>query len=57
MNMPVQTRKYFITRHNKETEIQNNSLDGYSKSETLTGEATLEYSKISHTDYKRLKPR
>ena len=55
--MPVQTRKYFITRHNKETEIQNNSLDGYSKSETLTGEATLEYSKISHTDYKRLKPR
>ena len=55
MNMPIQTRKYFIARHNKETEDINNKADG--KTENYTGEATSEYTKMSMIDYKRLGPR
>jgi hypothetical protein len=56
MNMPVQNRKYFISRHNKDCE-EMNKKHGNSNSSTFTGEATTEYSKISIADYKRLGPR
>lgn len=50
--MPVQNRKYFINRHNKDTEDLNNNKRG----ETITakGEATENYSKISISDHKYL---
>lgn len=56
MNMPVQNRKYFISRHNKDCE-EANSKHSNANSSTFTGEATENYSKISINDYKRLGPR
>ena len=56
MNMPVQTRKYFISRHNKDCE-EMNSKYGNNNSSTFTGEATDMYSQMSIADYKRLGPR
>jgi hypothetical protein len=53
--MPVQNRKYFISRHNKDTEAQNNIIEGHSKSEIYTGEATNTFSKISMLDYNRIR--
>ena len=55
MNMPVQTRKYFISRHNKDTEEINNKHGD--KKITTTGEATESFSKISISDYDRLRPK
>ena len=54
MNMPVQNRKYFISRHNRDTEESNNQRHG--KSITTTGEATENYSKISIADHQYLNP-
>lgn len=56
MNMPVQERKYFISRHNKDCEEQSKK-HGDSKSITVTGEAVSKYSEISMSDYKYLGPR
>jgi hypothetical protein len=56
MNMPVQNRKYFISRHNKDCDEMNNKHSN-DKSSTFTGEATTKYSEISISDYKHLGPR
>lgn len=53
--MPVQERKYFISRHNKDCD-EMNKKHGDSKSITVTGEATESYSKISMADHKYLNP-
>ena len=55
MNMPVQNRKYFISRHNHDTDELNKKY-GNDKSVGVTGEATAQYSQISINDYKRLTP-
>ena len=55
MNMPVQNRKYFISRHNHDCEESNKKAMG--NNINLSGEATAEYSQISVNDYKRLGPR
>ena len=54
MNMPIQNRKYFISRHNKDCEELDRKHKG-SNSMTLTGEATKEFTEMSMADYKRLK--
>lgn len=56
MNMPVQERKYFISRHNKDAEEQSKK-NNEPKSITVTGEATSTYSEISMSDHKYLGPR
>ena len=56
MKMPTQTRKYFISRHNKECEETNKKYSNENSS-NITGEATSEFTKMSMTDYKRLGPR
>jgi hypothetical protein len=56
MNMPIQNRKYFISRHNRDCEEMNGKYSD-NKSSTLTGEATDIYSQISISDYKRIGPR
>jgi hypothetical protein len=54
--MPVQNRKYFISRHNHDCEEENkNNENGDTIS--YTGEATSEYSQLSINDYKYLGPR
>lgn len=55
MNMPIQDRKYFIARHNKDCEAinQKHSNNSYN----ITGEAVSEYTNMSMNDYKRLGPR
>lgn len=53
--MPVQNRKYFISRHNKDCEEINSKYGN--NSSTFTGEATDIYSQMSINDYKRLGPR
>jgi hypothetical protein len=55
MNMPVQNRKYFISRHNHDTDELNKKYSN-NKSVGVTGEATAQYSQISINDYKRLTP-
>jgi hypothetical protein len=52
MNMPVQNRKYFISRHNHDTDELNKK---HNNSETInvSGEATNAYTQISMNDYKR----
>ena len=55
MNMPVQNRKYFISRHNHDTDELNKKYSN-DKSVGVTGEATAQYSQISINDYKRLTP-
>lgn len=54
MNMPIQNRKYFISRHNHDTEELNKKYSN-DKSINVTGEGTSEYSKISISDHKYLK--
>lgn len=56
MNMPVQNRKYFISRHNRDTEELNNKYGG-DNAVTTSGEGTLEYTQTSMSDYKYLGPR
>ena len=53
--MPVQNRKYFISRHNHDCEEMNKENEGPTIS--YTGEATAEYSARSINDYKYLGPR
>ena len=53
MNMPVQDRKYFISRHNNDCEELNRNNKN-SNTISLTGEATSEYSQKSINDYKHL---
>jgi hypothetical protein len=53
MNMPVQTRKYFISKHNHDCDELNKKYSN-GKSVTVTGEATNEYTQISMSDYKYL---
>lgn len=53
MNMPVQTRKYFISRHNHDTEELNKTHT--KNSITLSGEGTGEYTRMSMSDYNRIK--
>lgn len=54
MNMPVQNRKYFISRHNHDTEELNKKHTN-DKSVSVTGEGTHEYTQISMNDYKLLR--
>jgi hypothetical protein len=54
MNMPVQTRKYFIMRHNKETDELNTKYSS-NKGNSISGEATKGYTQMSMTDYRRIK--
>ena len=54
MNMPVQNRKYFISRHNHDTEELNKKYNN-DKSISVTGENTHEYTQISLNDYKLLR--
>ena len=54
--MPVQERKYYISRHNKDCDEQNKRNSG-TKAITTTGEATAAYTEISMSDHKYLGPR
>lgn len=56
MNMPVQTRKYFIARHNKECDDLEHKYHK-SNTTTLTGEATSKYTQISMVDYGHTTPK
>ena len=56
MNMPVQNRKYFISRHNHDCEEMNKKYNG-GHSSTVTGEDTESYTEISMADHKHLGPR
>lgn len=56
MNMSVQTRKYFISKHNHDTEELNSKYKG-NKSVHLSGEATSQFTQMSITDYKHLAPK
>jgi hypothetical protein len=49
MNMPIQNRKYFIMRHNHDTEELNKDY-GDSNTISMSGEATSAYSQISIGD-------
>jgi hypothetical protein len=51
MNMPVQTRKYFISKHNHDCE-ELDKKHNKNKNVSITGEATSEYTKISMSDYR-----
>jgi hypothetical protein len=54
MNMPVQERKYYIARHNRDCDEQNKKYNNPSNTITATGEATAAYTQISMSDYKYL---
>jgi hypothetical protein len=56
MNMPVQNRKYFISKHNYDCEELDRKYNN-DKTISVSGEATTEYTQISMTDYKYLGPR
>jgi hypothetical protein len=56
MNMPVQNRKYFISRHNRDCEEMDKKYN-HDNSISVSGEATNAYTQISMTDYKYLGPR
>ena len=53
MNMPIQNRKYFISRHNRDCEEQDRK---YNKNNDInvSGEGTTQYTQMSMTDHKRL---
>lgn len=51
MNMPIQNRKYFISRHNNECDELNRKYSR-DKSINVTGEGTENYTKISMVDHK-----
>lgn len=55
MNMPVQNRKYFISRHNRDTDELNKKHSSESKSISVGGENTQTYTQISMADHKYLK--
>ena len=54
--MPVQTRKYFIARHNKECDDLEHKYNK-SNTTTITGEATSKYTQISMVDYGHTTPK
>lgn len=54
MNMPIQNRKYFIAKHNKDCEDINNKHSN-TNSSTLSGDATSTFTKMSMSDYNRMK--
>lgn len=54
MNMPVQNRKYFISRHNHDTDELNRKYSNNNNSINITGEGTSQYTRMSMNDYKRL---
>lgn len=56
MNMPVQNRKYFISRHNHDCEEMDKKYN-HDSSISVSGEGTAEYTQMSMTDYKYLGPR
>lgn len=56
MNMPVQNRKYFISRHNRDCEEMDKKYN-HNESINVSGEATNTYTQMSMTDYKYLGPR
>lgn len=56
MNMPVQNRKYFISKHNHDCEELDKKYNN-DNSINVSGEATAEYTQMSMTDYKYLGPR
>ena len=53
MNMPIQNRKYFISRHNHDTEEINKKY-GNNDTVSKSGEATLNYTQTSLKDSKYL---
>lgn len=53
MNMPIQNRKYFIQRHNHDTEELNKKYGGGDTVST-SGEGTLSYTQTSMSDSKYL---
>jgi hypothetical protein len=54
MNMPIQNRKYFISKHNKDCDEINNKYSN-SNSSTLSGDATETFTKMSMNDYGRMR--
>lgn len=56
MNMPVQTRKYFISKHNHDCEELDKKYNN-DKTINVSGENTSVYTQMSITDYKYLGPR
>jgi hypothetical protein len=56
MNMPVQTRKYFISKHNHDCEELDKKYNN-DKTINVSGENTSVYTQMSMTDYKYLGPR
>jgi hypothetical protein len=56
MNMPVQTRKYFISKHNHDCEEMDRKHNT-DKAINVSGEGTSVYTQMSMTDYKYLGPR
>ena len=56
MKMPVQNRKYFISRHNRDCEEMDEKYN-HNESINVSGEATNTYTQMSMTDYKYLGPR
>lgn len=56
MNMPVQNRKYFISRHNRDCEEMDRKYNN-EPSINVSGEGTAEYTQMSISDYKYLGPR
>lgn len=55
MNMPVQNRKYFISKHNHDCEELDRKYNNNSIS--VSGEGTTSYTQMSMTDYKYLRPK
>lgn len=53
MNMPIQNRKYFIARHNHDTNELNKKTNNDSTI-SVTGEATATYTQMSMNDRKYL---
>ena len=53
MNMPVQNRKYFISRHNHDCDELNKTY-GDKNSINISGEGTNNYTQMSMNDYKYL---
>jgi hypothetical protein len=56
MHMPVQTRKYFISKHNHDCEELDKKYNN-DKTINVSGENTSVYTQMSMTDYKYLGPR
>lgn len=52
--MPIQNRKYFISKHNKDCDEINNKYSN-SNSSTLSGDATETFTKMSMNDYGRMR--